>query len=155
MAIEIERKFLVDHGRWAEVPKGEGTYYAQAYLHADKEKSIRIRISEKTAILAIKGSISARSRTEYEYEIPLSDAENLMHSLCGSIVAKRRFRIDHAEMTWEVDVFEGANEGLIVAEIELDAEDQTLNLPPWVTDEVTDDPRYLNANLSKKPYQSW
>jgi len=156
MAIEIERKFLVNQEAWAQLAdKGEGKYYAQAYIHADPNKSIRIRISEGTAILAIKGSLTNLSRLEFEYEIPLDEAEMIMKSLCGAAVVKRRYIIHHTSMTWEVDVFEGENEGLIIAEIELEAEDQFLNLPPWVQEEVTDDPRYLNANLSKKPYATW
>lgn len=150
MAHEIERKYLVNEELWAKVSKEKSEYVQQMYLHSDKDKAIRIRIMGIKAFITIKSKISNIKRLEFEYEIPLSDAEMMMKAYadCPQI-EKTRYFIPEEHHTWEVDVFHGKNEGLILAEIELSHEDELFALPDWVAQEVTDDDRYLNANLAK------
>lgn len=153
MAIEIERKFLVRDR--SVLARSGGIRYRQGYLSRDPERTVRVRIAGAHAYLTIKGLANGTSRAEFEYEIPVDDGASLL-SLCGDdIVDKTRHRIDHAGTTWEIDVFHGANDGLVVAEVELERADQPVNLPDWVGDEVTSDPRYYNANLAARPYRSW
>ncbi|OVE77053.1 adenylate cyclase [bacterium E08(2017)] len=151
MGIEIERKFLVV----GEVPDGESSEICQAYLCADIERTIRVRIDDQVATLTIKGKTEGLSRSEYEYEIPLEDARELMELALGQPVRKTRTRIPHGNHVWEVDVFHDANEGLCVAEVELAAEDEVVELPDWVGDEVSGDGRYRNSYLAKHPYSEW
>ncbi len=153
MGIEIERKFLVKKETW-ENNADAGLSCRQGYLHADSEKTIRVRIMGEKAYLTVKGKSSGISRAEYEYEIPVSDASALM-DLCSSIIQKTRFFISHKGMTWELDVFEGLNRGLVMAEIELESEDQLLELPDWTGTEVSDDSRYYNACLARNPFSTW
>ncbi len=153
MGIEIERKFLV---RDAAVLDGiEGVAYRQGYLSLDPERTVRVRRAGDRAFLTIKGRTVGATRAEFEYEIPLDDAEAMFHLCVAPIIEKVRHRVPHAGRTWEVDVFGGANEGLVVAEVELPSEVAIVVLPPWVGDEVTDDPRYYNANLAGHPYRDW
>jgi adenylate cyclase len=154
MALEIERKFLVD-ARRLPIQEGGGTPYVQGYL-SKGPASVRIRIAGPKAFLTVKGPASGISRPEFEYPIPVADAQAMLERLClKPLIDKTRHRIPHGGHTWEVDVFHGANDGLVVAEIELGSEAEAFVLPPWVTTEVTDDPRYLNANLGAAPYSSW
>lgn len=154
MATEIERKFLVKDERWRSGARGK--LYRQGYLSTDPERAVRVRIIGERAYLTIKGIISDLSRYEYEYEVPLDDAREMLDRLCQRpLIEKTRYLVEHAGMTWEIDEFAGENAGLVVAEIELDDEDQEIALPPWVGDEVSDDPRYLNANLVRRPYRTW
>ncbi len=154
MGIEIERKFLPASDGWKRLASGAA--YRQGYLCADRERSVRIRTIGERGFLTVKGTSIGASRLEYEYEIPVDDANTLLNSLCQKpLIEKIRYKIEHAGFTWEVDEFLGENEGLIVAEIELESEDQRFERPDWIGKEVTGDPRYFNANLIKHPYSSW
>jgi adenylate cyclase len=154
MGQEIERKFLVRGDAWKAL--GAGARMRQGYLSTDRERVVRVRIDGDAATLTIKGSSIGATRGEWEYAIPVADAEELLTRLClRPLVEKIRYRIMQHEMLWEVDEFLGENAGLVVAEIELTSEDQVFTKPEWVGDEVTDDPRYFNANLLKHPYSAW
>lgn len=155
MPIEIERKFLVKPELWLTVNKGTGQQYVQGYLLTEPGKTIRVRIGGDQGFLTIKGATKGISRSEFEYEIPVAEAEQLLKQFCAALVAKTRYLIEHKGKHWEVDVFAGDNEGLVVAEIELAAEDEAFELPDWVDQEVSDDERYYNAYLSAKPYKTW
>jgi adenylate cyclase len=155
MGIEIERKFLVDHDQWEPLARPEGVILKQGYLIADANKTIRVRTTGKQAYITFKGAASGISRAEYEYEIPVQDGTELLEQFAKSIINKTRYCISFANKVWEVDVFEGDNEGLIVAEIELEAEDELIELPPWVTQEVTNREEYYNSSLSVHPFKSW
>jgi adenylate cyclase len=153
MGIEIERKFLV---RDRSVLDGStGTRYRQGYLSRDPDRTVRVRVAGDRAFLTVKGRSEGATRAEFEYEIPMSDGAPLLALCDGDVVDKVRHRIDHAGLTWEVDVFHGANEGLVVAEVELESPDQPVDVPNWVGADVTADPRYYNANLAARPYRTW
>jgi len=152
MGIEIERKFLVKGDAW-RTPGG--TRYVQGYLRREKGRTIRVRIGGGRAFLTIKGPSTGASRPEFEYPIPVADAEQLMAFCEGARVEKIRHEVPFAGLTWEVDEFLGENQGLVVAEVELEREDQPIEKPPWVGEEVTGDPRYYNASLAVRPYRSW
>ena len=152
MAFEIERKFLVLGEAWRQ---GSGTLLAQGYLNRDKERTVRVRIAGKQAFLTIKGANAGATRAEFEYEIPLADARELLALSDGPVVQKSRRIIRHEGFDWEVDEFLGDNAGLVVAEIELQSEDQAFAKPDWVGREVTDDPRYYNSSLASHPYRLW
>jgi adenylate cyclase len=153
VAIEIERKFLV---RDTDILQGrEGEALRQGYLVIDVMLTVRVRIGDEQAWLTIKGPTAGRSRLEFEYPIPVADAEALLNLAPHPAIEKTRFRIPHEECIWEVDVFEGANAGLVTAEVELEREDQPVHVPQWVGTEVTGDPRYANASLAKHPYGQW
>ncbi len=153
MGTEIERKFLVTEGPWREA--GSETY-RQGYLSTVKERTVRVRTINDKGYLTVKGISVGASRLEFEYEIPVEDAEELLDNLCEKpLIEKNRYKLDHRGLTWEVDVFFGDNEGLIVAEVELQSENQVFERPEWVDAEVTSDPRYYNANLIRNPYSNW
>ncbi|OSM02329.1 CYTH domain-containing protein [Magnetofaba australis] len=154
MAIEIERKFLVTGDGW----RGQGTTtrFRQGFLSTDKDRVVRVRIAGEKGTLAIKGRNRGAARPEFEYEIPLSDAQSLLDTLCmPPILEKNRTVIPQGEVFWEVDEFFGDNQGLIVAEVELPHEDHPVDLPDWVGQEVTHDRRYANSNLVNYPYSKW
>jgi adenylate cyclase len=154
MPLEIERKFIVDTGRLSL--SGSGKRYRQGYLPAAGKTSVRVRICDDAAWLTLKGETVGASRLEFEYSIPVEDAEHILESLCeGSIIDKTRHLLDHAGHTWEVDVFTGDNAGLVIAEVELQSEDEAVELPDWAVEEVTRDARYYNANLVREPYCNW
>jgi len=154
MGIEIERKFLVIGTDWRHV--AVGTTYRQGYIVADRERTVRVRRAGERGFLTIKGPGDGARRLEFEYEIPIADAQELLDTLCsGTLIEKIRYRIDYQGFTWEVDEFFGENRGLLLAEIELADEHQVFARPPWVGAEVTDDQRYYNACLSRYPYTSW
>jgi len=155
MGREIERKFLINQTEWSQLEKPAGKNFRQGYLLTDPHKTIRVRTTEINAWLTIKGISKGASRLEYEYEIPLSEGAELLDSFAVSELEKIRYEINHKGKLWEVDVFCGENEGLIVAEIELDAEDESFELPPWVDIEVTTDSRYYNSNLTNAPFKNW
>ena len=155
MASEIERKFLVDKESWNSLKKPQPKYIKQAFILKDDKKVTRIRITSSKALLTIKGKSNGISRLEFEYEIPMQDAEEMISNLGGNIIEKDRFEIKNQNHTWEVDVFYGENEGLIVAEIELDSEDESFDKPIWIAKEVSDDVRYFNSNLESNPYSKW
>ena len=147
MGIEIERKFLVKDDSW-RAEADEGLECRQGYLVAEKGKSVRVRIMGEKAFLTIKGATSGIARAEYEYEIPCPDAEALLLLCCGNVLEKRRHLIRLGGMLWEIDVFGGRHTGLVLAEIELEREDQEFELPDWVGKEVSRDPLYFNAVLA-------
>jgi adenylate cyclase len=154
LAVEIERKFLLKNSGWRGL--GTGTVYRQGFLSTIKERVVRVRIAGDKATLTIKGANKGISRQEFEYEIPMADAENLLSNLCEKpIIEKTRYVIKHEENTWEVDEFEGENKGLFVAEVELNSANQTFNKPDWIGEDVSDDNRYYNSNLIKNPYRNW
>jgi adenylate cyclase len=154
MKIEIERKFLVSSDDWQTGLSG--TLYRQGYLCTDPQRTVRVRIGGGTAILAVKGAGDGVARPEFEFPIPLADAEALLEHCClQPPVDKYRYRIPFAGMIWEVDEFLGDNRGLILAEIELERGDQPVALPPWVGSEVTTDHRYYNAYLARHPFTTW
>ena len=157
MAYEIERKYLVTE---AVLPLLQGgTAYLQGYLARTGRLAVRARIAGERAWLTIKSAGSGGAvpvRMEFEYPIPVADARDMLAELVeGAVIEKTRYRITHAGSLWEVDVFAGDNRGLIVAEIELERPDQAFEPPPWLAQEVTADPRYLNANLAQHPYREW
>lgn len=154
MAQEIERKFLVSSDAWREL--ASGTNYRQGYLSTVKERTVRVRTIDDKGYLTIKGITVGATRAEYEYEIPADEANELLDNLCERpLIEKTRYKIPHGGLTWEVDEFAGDNQGLIVAEVELTAEDQEVALPDWAGEEVTGDPRYFNSNLIANPYSTW
>ncbi|MBS7564411.1 CYTH domain-containing protein [Mucilaginibacter sp. Bleaf8] len=155
MGIEIERKFLVDHKLWQEADKPEGIPYRQGYLLNTPEKTVRVRVAGTKGYITIKGATEGFSRKEYEYEIPVADANELLGGFTEKRIEKTRFKVPYAGKLWEVDVFAGDNERLIVAEIELRSEDETPEFPHWIADEVTHDNRYYNSALSIHPYSEW
>lgn len=154
MATEIERKYLVKPGAWT--PKGPGAHFQQGYLNSQKERVVRVRIEGSVAKLTIKGLTSGVTRAEFEYGIPLEDAGVILNQLCERpLIDKHRHVEHHLGRAWEIDVFHGENEGLVVAEIELPTPDAKVDLPDWVGIEVSSDPRYYNSNLLKNPYTTW
>lgn len=155
MATEIERKFLVTGDAWKQHVVSESRM-KQGYLSTEKNASIRVRIAKGTAHLNIKSTKNGIRRAEFEYEIPVSDAEEILEvAALRPYIDKTRYEIEWGGHTWELDVFYGENEGLVMAEIELDSEDQGFELPPWAGREVSDDPRYYNASLISLPYCRW
>lgn len=152
MAIEIERKFLVIDDSWRSAP---AVYFCQGYLNRTKERTVRVRVAGGLGYLTIKGVSQGASRAEFEYEIPVADARQLLELCDGPVIEKYRRNIAVAGMTWEVDEFLGANQGLVVAEIELESEDQAFVRPTWVGQEVTGDRRYYNSALTLHPYTQW
>lgn len=155
MAKEIERKYLVDHKKWQHVEKPQGDLYRQGYLVTDPNKTIRVRLSQSKAFLTIKGISIGATRSEYEYEIPLEDAKELLDSFSNSELSKIRYKITHEQKIWEVDEFLGDNIGLIVAEIELISEEEQFEIPDWVITEVTGEEKYYNSRLTIEPYKNW
>ena len=154
MALEIERKFLVANDGWREL--AHGVAYRQGYLCADRKRTVRVRIAGDKGYLTIKGPTKGIARSEYEYAIPLADACALLDQLCPQPqIEKKRYTIRHCGNIWEVDEFFGGNKGLIVAEIELEREDQAFERPDWIGAEVTSDPRYSNAALCAAPFNTW
>ena len=154
MPLEIERKFLVRTGAWQ--PSDDGQPMAQGYVVTGPPVSVRVRVAGDRGFLTLKKDRGEGIRTEFEYEIPLDEAEQMLSELCtGRVVEKTRYRQLHEGHLWEVDVFHGANAGLTVAEIELDRLDSAFTRPPWLGEEVTADRRYLNSCLAMRPYTTW
>lgn len=152
MAVEIERKFLVLPG-W--VPRDAGDHIRQGYIAASPECSVRVRTRGDRAYLTIKGPTLGLSRLEFEYAIPVADAAEMLTRLCTAVVDKHRYLEVHGHHTWEVDVFHGANEGLVLAEVEMTTEADVVALPPWAGIEVTHDTRYRNSRLAREPFSTW
>ena len=153
MGLEIERKFLVKDASWkGQVP---GVSYRQGYLSRHRERTVRVRTAGEKAYLTIKGRSRGTVRSEYEYEIPHGEALELL-TLCEKpVIEKVRHRITYQGVVWEVDEFGGENQGLVVAEVELATENQTIQLPPWVGAEVTTEEKYYNSSLVRHPYSQW
>jgi len=155
MAKEIERKFLLLSDDW-RANADAGTVMVQGYLQSGKKSSIRVRLTDDKAWLNIKSATLGISRSEYEYAIPLDDANEILASLCDeSIIDKTRYHVTVGNHIWEVDVFAGDNQGLVVAEIELSDENEVFEVPAWAGEEVSLDTRYYNVCLAKNPYKNW
>ena len=157
MPVEIERKFLVDHAQWNELSKPLPNYLIQGYLHSEPGKTIRVRATNDKGFITIKGKSSADglSRSEFEYEIPKTEAIELLANFTNKTIEKNRYEITFEGNIWEVDVFKGDNAGLIVAEIELKNKEQSFTKPDWVIEEVTSDFRYFNSALIENPFKNW
>jgi adenylate cyclase len=153
MPLEIERKFLVDTRKWN--PTDEGTRLVQAYLSIDPNPTVRIRIAGEKAFLTIKGRSKSISRPEFEYELPVNEAQEMMSLAISYPIEKIRYEIMHKGFLWEVDVFLEKNEGLVIAELELESENQVFLRPDWLLTEVSGDRRYYNSYLSEHPFQEW
>lgn len=154
MAIEIERKFLVNGNGWRSL--AVGFLYRQGYIAKNPERTVRVRVVENTGYLTIKGLSIGLSRAEFEYIIPVEEAEQMLQDLCDRpLIEKTRYKINVGDLLWEVDEFEGENKGLILAEVELTDENQTIELPNWIGKEVSGDPRYYNSYLTKHPFSHW
>jgi len=154
MAKEIERKFLIDLTKVGDL--GEGTFIKQAYIPTQDHTAVRLRLKGEDAYLTIKGENKGLSRTEFDYPIPVSDALTMIEELCaGPVIEKTRYHIQYDNHLWEIDIFAGENQGLVVAEIELQAEDESFTPPAWVTHEVSHDPKYYNSSLLSHPFAQW
>ena len=155
MGKEIEKKYLIDHEKWQKATKPKGEFYRQGYLLAELNKTIRVRLTEKSGYLTIKGKAIGITTPEYEYPIPMLDAKELLDTLCTSEIVKIRYKINYDNKIWEIDEFLGDNKGLIIAEIELQSEDEMYELPDFILQEVTGEKRYYNAQLSIMPFKDW
>jgi adenylate cyclase len=155
MGVEIERKFLVDPSRLPPLSGYPSSILKQAYLSRGAGRTVRVRIQDDEAFLTIKGPAEGISRLEFEYPIPKEDAAALLLLCDGGTIDKTRYQIPHDGFIWELDVFRGDNEGLIVAEIELPSPETPFARPPWVTEEVSTDHRYANSALIEHPYSTW
>jgi CYTH domain-containing protein len=154
VGLEIERKFLLKSDKWKSL--GNRKFYQQGYLLIDKSKTIRVRTIENQAFLTIKGASSGISRREFEYEIPFEESKFMLDNLCEKpIIEKYRTKIEIDDVTWEVDEFIGDNTGLVIAEVELQNENQKINLPDWIGEEVSGNRQYNNSYLVKNPYKNW
>lgn len=155
MAIEIERKFLLLNEGWRDAVVGQADY-RQGYLESNERVSVRVRIEDDKANLNIKSGTLGIERLEYEYPLPLADAEEMLDRLAdGPLVEKTRYFVEHQGHTWEIDVFSGDNQGLVVAEIELSAVDEDFARPDWLGAEVSHDQRYYNVMLGRHPFKDW
>ncbi len=155
MGVEIEHKYLINLDKWNAIDKPAPKYLRQGYMVKEPGKTVRVRIADKQGFITIKGQTEGATRNEYEYEIPLADAEELLNGFCGAVITKKRFEIKYAGKLWEVDEFLGYNKGLFVAEIELKSETENYDLPDWAGENVTADKRYFNSSLSVNPYTTW
>jgi adenylate cyclase len=154
MGEEIERKFLVHGDTWRAGARA--CSYRQGFLSTEPERTVRVRVAGARGLLTVKGRTVGTRRAEFEYEIPLEDAQRMLDTLCKRpLIEKTRYMLVVGSHTWEIDVFEGENAGLIVAEVELEAEDEEFEKPGWLGEEVTDDPRYFNSSLVLNPYDTW
>lgn len=154
MPREVERKFLLKDDAWKNL--GEAVLIRQGYLSTDPGRTVRVRVIGPAAYLTVKGPSTGVSRAEFEYPIPMDDAVEMLETLCRQpIIEKHRTRIPIGGVVWEVDEFHGLNQGLVLAEVELESPDQAVDLPDWVGEEVSDDPRYFNAGLVEHPYSEW
>lgn len=151
MGTEIERKYIISPD-WE--PETKGDEIAQGYLADDPMRTVRVRIRAGKGYLTVKGATCGIGRAEFEYEVPLKDAREML-AMCDTRVEKVRYLVPYQGHTWEADIFHGANEGLRMAEVELSSEDEEAALPPWVTRDVTGDARYYNAQLAKNPFSAW
>ncbi len=155
MPIEIERKFLVEGDSWRR-RAGPGRRFCQGHVTRGGANTVRIRRADDRAYITVKGERSGIARPEFEYEIPVDDAEEMLRTLCTKpLVEKTRYCVWHEGMEWEVDVFEGDAEGLVIAEIELSRSDQSFDMPEWLGVEVTHDPRYRNSRIVQDAAGAW
>ena len=154
MKVEIERKFLVKNQDWKKLIV-EKHSIQQGYLNTDKSCNVRVRIMNNLAFITIKGKRVNTARPEFEYEIPLNDAESILKLSKNSIIKKTRFTVNHKGQIWEIDQFEGDNQGLVIAEIELKQKDEAISLPNWIGTEISNDERFYNLSLSSNPFKNW
>jgi len=152
MAVEIERKFLIQPG-W--VPRDGGDHIRQGYIASSPDCTFRVRTRGAKAYLTVKGPTVGLSRLEFEYEIPVGDAGEMLDRFCTAVIDKHRHLEAHGAHTWEIDVFHGANDGLVMAEVEMRTETDVVTLPPWAGVEVTNDRRYRNSCLAREPFSTW
>ncbi|WP_130470935.1 CYTH domain-containing protein [Candidatus Magnetaquicoccus inordinatus] len=159
MGQEIERRFLVDRTLWEQsgLPQARSAQtIRQGFLSTVKERVVRVRLNGEQGSLTIKGITRGISKLEFDYPIPADDARQMLDELCQPpLIEKIRYQIDYAGLLWEVDAFSGANQGLLLAEVELTCEEQSFLSPPWLGEEVSLDPRYFNSSLSRKPFSEW
>jgi adenylate cyclase len=155
MSLEIEHKFLIEKDLWYALKKPSGVLIQQAYLVNEPGKVVRIRVTDSSGYLTIKGPTINATRSEFEFPIPKTDALQIMDQFVKSRIDKTRYKITFEGKIWEVDEFWGDNEGLIIAEIELESEDEQFIKPSWIGKEVTSDPKYYNSYLSEHPYTTW
>jgi adenylate cyclase len=155
MPIEIEHKFIVNKDEWSGIKPENSLAIKQAYLSTDPDKTIRLRTLGKSAFITIKGKTANAVRKEFEYEIPLDEAVEMIELFGENVIEKTRHYIHHLDHLWEVDEFFGLNAGLLVAEVELTKEDETYAIPGWAGQDVTEDARYYNSYLIKHPYSTW
>ena len=150
---EIERKYLVKSNNWQKLAKG--VFYCQGYIRTSGKQTVRIRIIGQQGYLTLKGENIGSTRAEFEYPIPITDAREILATLCDRpLIEKIRYKIPQGDLIWEVDEFLGENAGLVIAEVELTDENQEIKLPEWIDRQVTD-PKYYNSNLAKHPYSQW
>ena len=153
MGIEIERKYLVKGNQWKNL--AEGVLYRQGYIATVGKQTVRVRVIGDRGYLTIKGPNIGTVRSEFEYPIPVTDAEEMLNTLCDRpLIEKIRYKIPYGDLVWEVDEFLGDNAGLIIAEVELSSPDREVTLPDWIDRQVTD-AKYFNSNLTKYPYSQW
>ena len=156
MGTEIERKFLLASDQWRDLAAGSGRLIRQGYLSSVKERTVRVRTLGDEAWITVKGITRGASRAEFEYPIPLADANLMLDALCEKpLIEKTRHVVPQGDLKFEIDEFHGDNAGLIVAEVELESEAESIDRPAWLGAEVTDDPRYFNANLVSVPFSKW
>ena len=154
MATEIERKFLVINNDYKQQSSPE--YYKQGFLSTEKSHIVRVRIANDIGYITIKGISRGASRSEYEYEIPVKDAAEMLDTLCHKpLIEKYRYKVQFSNHIWEIDEFLTDNAGLVIAEIELCDENEAFDMPDWIGEEVTDDARYYNSNLITNPFNKW
>ena len=154
MAQEIERKYLLKEDSWRNL--AEGTVYCQGYIATQDKTTVRVRIVGQQGYLTIKGASIGYSRLEFEYPIPVEDAQEMLNTLCQRpFIEKIRYKIAWGGLIWEIDEFQGLNQGLILAEVELTHSNQDILLPPWIGEEVSHDSRYFNSYLVKHPFSQW
>ncbi|MDR1126345.1 MAG: CYTH domain-containing protein [Deltaproteobacteria bacterium] len=159
MGIEIERKFLLKNESWRLDTSGRprrGTLYRQGYLSRNPACIVRLRLEGDEAFITLKGRRQGVRRSEYQYPVPASDCAAMLEELADKpLIEKTRYKVDFDGLTWEIDEFHGENAGLLVAEVELESEDQAFKLPPWAGEEVSGDSRYANAALVNNPFRNW
>jgi adenylate cyclase len=155
MGVEIERKYLVLQEKWDNLVKPEGLFFRQGYLLTDPKKTIRVRLAPNTGYLTLKGLSVGASRPEFEYEIPIEEAKELLDNFAVAEIEKIRYKIIFEDKVWEIDEFLGNNSGLMIAEIELTSEAEQFILPDFIGEEVTGDEKYYNSSLSVNPFKNW
>ena len=153
MGKEIERKFLVLNDTFKK--SGSGTLFRQGYLNSQKERVVRVRTMGSKAVFTVKGITVGATRLEFEYDIPFDDCQELLQLCEQPLIEKTRYKVSHEGLVWEIDEFHGVNDGLTIAEVELESEDQAYVKPDWAGEEVTGKPEYYNSNLIAKPFSTW
>jgi CYTH domain-containing protein len=147
MGVEIERKFLVNEAEWQDVKPVKGTHILQGYLSKEIERTVRVRVKGEKGFLTVKGKNTGAKRAEFEYEIPIQEAKEMLETMCDAYIDKIRYEVHFGGKIWEVDEFSSPKRGLILAEVELNDENEAIDFPSWITDEVTNDKNYYNSNM--------